>query len=342
MHRRLAIAVGIRATSSTSTTSSSAACSPPCWPPSGTSPPTARRSCICSRLRRHVLRRDRARHARRPLGRRRMFLIEPRRLLGVHAGAPRSAPNLTWLAILRFFAGIGLGGRAVAVGHLPERVPARARCAAATWPRAYTLGFFGVPLAAFIGGEVRGRRAPAASTAGAGCWSSARSAPLIVFAMRAQPARVAALATRSAAARRRPSATWRDDRGGGARAAAACRCPSPTRSTARRRRTASLREIFEPRVPPAHRDAVDLPVPPDRRLLRVRHAGAARARRAKGYDIVESLGFTAVIFLGYPLGLGALDPADGALRAQAPDRRAQSLVMARVRHRVRVRARRRG
>ena len=42
---------------------------------------------------------------------------------------------------------------------------------------------------------------------------------------------------------------------------------------------------------------------------------------AKGYKIVDTLGFTALIYLGYPIGSAVVGPDHGALRAQAPDRR---------------------
>src|SRR4051794_20148752 len=85
------------------------------------------------------------------LGRRRMFLLN----LAIYSGfslAAAFSPNLAWLAILRFCAGFGLGGElTLADTYLSEILPRQVR---GTYiARAYTLGFFGVPLAAFIGGR---------------------------------------------------------------------------------------------------------------------------------------------------------------------------------------------
>ena len=85
------------------------------------------------------------------LGRRRMFLIN----LMIYSGfslAAAFAPDLTWRAILRFCAGFGLGAElSLSDTYLSELLPrqVRGRYMAA----AYTLGFFGVPLAAFVGAK---------------------------------------------------------------------------------------------------------------------------------------------------------------------------------------------
>jgi MFS transporter, putative metabolite:H+ symporter len=85
------------------------------------------------------------------MGRRKTFLLT----LLVYSGftlAAAASPNLTWLAILRFCSGFGLGAElSLADSYLSEILPKQVR---GRWmASAYTLGFFGVPLAAFIGAK---------------------------------------------------------------------------------------------------------------------------------------------------------------------------------------------
>jgi putative MFS transporter len=83
------------------------------------------------------------------VGRRRMFLIN----LMIYSGfslAAAFSPDLTWLAILRFCAGFGLGAElSLSDTYLSELLPRQVR--GRYMASAYTLGFFGVPLAALIG-----------------------------------------------------------------------------------------------------------------------------------------------------------------------------------------------
>src|SRR4051794_27068949 len=85
------------------------------------------------------------------LGRRRMFLIN----LMIYSGfslAAAFSPNLAWLAILRFCAGFGLGSElSLSDTYLSELLPRQVR--GRYMAGAYTLGFFGVPLAALIGAK---------------------------------------------------------------------------------------------------------------------------------------------------------------------------------------------
>src|ERR1700754_1106188 len=82
-------------------------------------------------------------------GRRRMFMIN----LGVFSAfslLAAAAPDLGWLAVLRFCAGLGLGAElTLADTYLSEMLPAHSRGRYVA--RAYTFGFIGVPIAAFIG-----------------------------------------------------------------------------------------------------------------------------------------------------------------------------------------------
>ncbi|KAA6222775.1 MFS transporter [Streptomyces albofaciens JCM 4342] len=85
-------------------------------------------------------------------GRRRMFLVN----LGAYSlcsllGA--FAPNAEWLIALRFLAGLGLGAELVLVDtYLAEFLPRAVRGRYIAW--AYTFGFCGVPVAAFVGARL--------------------------------------------------------------------------------------------------------------------------------------------------------------------------------------------
>lgn len=231
------------------------------------------------------------------LGRRKTFLVT----LLVYSGftlAAAASPNLTWLAILRFCSGFGLGAElSLADSYLSELLPKQVR---GRWmASAYTLGFFGVPLAAFIGAKfVAGedllidgwRWLLIVGSLGA----------LVVFAMR----------------RNLPeSPRWHEIRGEREKAdrskreieEAAMRelgldsLPEPEPVEVALRESASVREIFEP---PYGRRSAMLWI--FQFLQTVGYYGfgtlAPLVLADKGYDIVETLGFTAVIFLGYPLG----------------------------------------
>ena len=66
------------------------------------------------------------------------------------------SPNLTWLAILRFCAGFGLGAElSLSDTYMSELLPRKVR--GRYMAAAYTFAFIGVPLAAFVGAEVRGQ-----------------------------------------------------------------------------------------------------------------------------------------------------------------------------------------
>ncbi|MFF9781263.1 MFS transporter [Streptomyces nigrescens] len=85
-------------------------------------------------------------------GRRRMFLVN----LGAYAFFSllcAAAPNLSWLLVLRFLSGLGLGAELVLVDtYLAEFLPRAVRGRYIAW--AYTLGFVGVPVAALLGARL--------------------------------------------------------------------------------------------------------------------------------------------------------------------------------------------
>ncbi|MFK8845730.1 MFS transporter [Streptomyces sp. Ac-502] len=85
-------------------------------------------------------------------GRRRMFLVN----LGAYSLCSllcAFAPNAEWLIALRFLAGLGLGAELVLVDtYLAEFLPRAVRGRYIAW--AYTFGFLGVPVAAFVGARL--------------------------------------------------------------------------------------------------------------------------------------------------------------------------------------------
>ncbi|MFH8408349.1 MFS transporter [Streptomyces sp. NPDC018019] len=85
-------------------------------------------------------------------GRRRMFLVN----LGAYSLCSllcAFAPNVQWLIALRFLAGLGLGAELVLVDtYLAEFLPRAVRGRYIAW--AYTFGFLGVPVAAFVGARL--------------------------------------------------------------------------------------------------------------------------------------------------------------------------------------------
>ena len=86
------------------------------------------------------------------LGRRRVFILN---LLAysLFSTAAAFSPNLEVFLVLRFLAGIGLGAELVLVDtYLAEFLPGKVRGRYTAW--AYTVGFLGVPLAALLGGKL--------------------------------------------------------------------------------------------------------------------------------------------------------------------------------------------
>jgi putative MFS transporter len=230
-------------------------------------------------------------------GRRRVFLWNLM-IYSVFTLAAAFSPNLTWLAILRFCAGVGLGAElSLSDTYLSELLPRRVR--GRYMAAVYTFGFIGVPLAAFIGAEfvakhhvlIDGWRwlLVIGSLGAAIVWAMRRGLP--------------------------ESPRWHEMRGEVDQAdadttvieRAACsqlglsELPEPEPVEIAPARKVRLREIFEP--------------PYGRRSLMlwffqffqtVGYYGfgtlAPLVLKAKGYTIVDTLGFTAIIYVGYPLG----------------------------------------
>jgi putative MFS transporter len=231
------------------------------------------------------------------LGRRRMFLCNLL-IYSAFSLAAAFSPNLTWLAILRFCAGIGLGAElSLSDTYLSELLPraVRGRYMAA----AYTLGFVGVPLAAFIGSRfvakhhflIDGWRwLLVVGSLGA----------LIVWAMR----RSLPESPRWHEMRGETEQADRDTSALEAQARAALgveSLPEPEPVEVEPTRRARLAEIFQP--PYGRRSAMLWFF---QFFQTVGYYGfgtlAPLVLAAKGFKIVDTLGFTALIYLGYPIG----------------------------------------
>jgi putative MFS transporter len=233
------------------------------------------------------------------VGRRRMFMVN----LVVYSGftlLAAASPNLTWLAIFRFAAGLGLGAElTLADSYLSEILPRQVRGRYIAW--AYTLGFFGIPLVAFVGARF---------VAGEDLLIDGWRWLLVVGSLGA----VIVLAMRRSLPE---SPRWHEVHGDHERAdALATRIedaakrdleldtlPEPRAdvNVAESTGQTTLREIF---TPPYRRRSVMLWI--FQFLQTVGYYGfgtlAALVLAEKGFAIVETLGFTAVIFLGYPVG----------------------------------------
>ena len=196
------------------------------------------------RLRRDVLRRDHVRRARRPVRPAADVPDQPARSTRASRCSPRSRPSLGWLAVLRFFAGLGLGAElTLADTYLSELLPAqraralhrlrrtRSASSASRWPRSSAAKFVADDAPAdrrlaLAAGHRRARRRDRVDAA-------------------AQPARSRRAGTRSAADHDEAEARHARDRGGGAaRAGARPSCPSPRASTPRRAPAPAARDLL--------------------------------------------------------------------------------------------------
>jgi putative MFS transporter len=236
------------------------------------------------------------------LGRRRMFVTNLLVFSGFSMLAA-AAPDLGWLAVLRFGAGLGLGAElTLADTYLSEMLPARHR--GRYLARAYTFGFIGVPIAAFIGGRF---------VAGHDLLIDGWRWLLVIGALGAVP--VWRLRTSLP-----ESPRWYETRGRHEEAERTTALienaarrelrldqlpePSPAPAAPPARGAASLRDVFSPEYRARSSMLWIFHV-----LQSCSYYGfgslAPLVLASKGYDVVESLGFSALIFLGYPLGSAA-------------------------------------
>ena len=208
------------------------------------------------------------------------------------------APNLTWILIFRFLAGLGLGATLPMTDiYMGEMVPRQVRGRFTAW--AYTLGFLGVPVAGLAG-----RLLGPSDVLGVAGWRwllvfGSLGAGIVWFMRRSLPE-----SPRWFEIRNRPDAAEQ----------------AMSRMEEEAMRESGVRELPDPKP---------VAVEPQRRATFAEIFGEGYARRtvmlfifqilqtvgyygfgtlaplvltSKGFDIVETLGFTAIIYLGYPLG----------------------------------------
>jgi putative MFS transporter len=231
-------------------------------------------------------------------GRRKMFLIN----LMIYSGfsfAAAFSPDLTWLAILRFGAGIGLGAElSLSDTYLSELLPRQVR--GRYMAGAYTLGFLGVPLAALVGARFVAGHEILGTEGWRWLLVIGSLGAVVVFMMR----RSLPESPRWHEIRGRHEEADRSTTALEERAMAELglsRLPEPEQVEVAPAEGATMTEIFQP---PYRRRTVMLYI--FQFLQTVGYYGfgtlAPLVLADKGYDIVESLGFSAVIFLGYPVG----------------------------------------
>jgi putative MFS transporter len=234
-------------------------------------------------------------------GRRRMFLANLA-TYSVFTLAAAAAPSVEWLIALRFVAGLGLGAELIlADTYLSELLPQRVRGRYLAW--AYTVGFAGVPVAAFVGGRfvaaedvvIDGWRwlLIAGGLGAAVVWALRRNLPESPRWQEVSGDREAAEVTVE-----RMEAAARDELG-------LVSLPEPDLTPAAPTPEQSgWREIFAPEF---RRRSVMLCV--FQVLQTVGYYGfgslAPLVLASKGFDIVSTLGYAGLIFVGYPVGSAA-------------------------------------
>jgi MFS transporter, putative metabolite:H+ symporter len=230
------------------------------------------------------------------LGRRRAFFLT----LGIYSVFSVLAafsPNVGWLIVCRFIAGIGIGGELpLCDAYLSDVLPARSRGRLIGW--AYTVGFCAVPAAGFLarglaGGQIAGidgwRWMFVFGGLGAAiCWGLRRTLP--------ESPRWLEAVGRNAEADRITTEFEQSARGQGF----TLPDPEPVAAVPPQPRE-PVRTLF---VPPWRRRTVMLWIFQCLQTLGYYGFGTLvpLILTAKGYDVVTSLAFSAVTFIGYPVG----------------------------------------
>lgn len=230
------------------------------------------------------------------VGRRRMFLVN----LGIYSLfslAAAAAPNLPTLVVLRILAGIGLGAELTLVDtYLAEFLPRRARGRYIAW--AYTLGFLAVPIVALIGA-----RLVAKHDLGIAGWRwllilGGLGAFVLWILRRRLPESPRWLATHD---RPEEAALVVDDIEEQVRRRTSAQLPEPVPTPAEPAVRLSLATMFGP---PLRNRTVMLWV--FQGLQTVGYYGfgslAPVVLVSKGFSVVDSLGYAALSFVGYPIG----------------------------------------
>ncbi|SRR5581483_98184 len=231
------------------------------------------------------------------MGRRTMYMVNLL-IYSVFSLVAAFSPTYIWVAILRFFAGLGLGAEPPLTDiYLGEMIPRYARGRYTAW--SYTIGFFGVPMAGLVGNlVVRTTFLPLAG------WRlllivGALGALIVWFLRRDLP----------------ESPRWYEIRNNTAAANAAMNnierealaehelkaLPQPEEIVVEPQKGATIAEIFSAFYA---RRTIMLWI--FQILQTVGYYGfgslAPIVLTQKGFSIVNTLGYLALIYLGYPLG----------------------------------------
>lgn len=231
------------------------------------------------------------------MGRRAMYQVDLL-LYSLFSLAAAFAPSLAWILIFRFFSGLGLGATLPMTDiYMGEMVPRSARGRFTAW--AYTIGFLGVPVAGLAGHFL----API-SVFGLEGWRlllifGSLGAFIVWFMRRRLPEspRWFEIRDRQTHADRAMHQLEEE----AMRETGLSSLPEPRATTVERQQRATFAEIFGG---PYRRRTIMLFV--FQVLQTVGYYGfgslAPIVLVSKGFPIVETLGYTAVIFFGYPLG----------------------------------------
>lgn len=231
------------------------------------------------------------------MGRRSMYLVDLL-IYSVFSLAAAFAPSLGLILLFRFLGGMGLGAEPPLTDiYMGEMVPKRARGRYTAW--AYTLGFLGIPAAGFAG-----RFLVPYTIAGLAGWRwlliAGSLGALIVWALR----RSLPESPRWYEIRNRPQdaeATLQRMEAQAQAETGVSQLPEPESVVVEKQRRATLLEVFNG---PYARRATMLFI--FQVLQTVGYYGfgslAPVVLTAKGFSIFSTLGYTALIYLGYPLG----------------------------------------
>lgn len=231
------------------------------------------------------------------LGRRRVFMLNLA-AYSLFSLLTAAAPNFTWLIVLRFLTGLGVGAELTLVDtYLAEFLPSAVRGRFIAW--AYTFGFLAVPLVAFVGAKT------VASTTvfGLAGWRlllilGSLGGIVVWFGRRRLPEspRWLTVQGRDEEAEQTLSAVERT-----VRQQSGAELPAPNPRAPEPVRTVSLIEMFRGEY---RRRTIMWWI--FQVLQTVAYYGfgslAPIVLVAKGYTVTESLGYAAVSFIGYPVG----------------------------------------